>query len=61
MKYLDLVERVIEGGSLGERIREHLLPYAQRSAEEFTEMARHVYIQLGDCLDANEPWKGRWV
>ena len=61
MKYLDLVERVVESGSLSERIREHLLPYNDRGKEEFNEMVRHIYIQLMDCLDANEPWEGRWV
>lgn len=61
MKYLDLVERVVESGSLGERVRGHLLPYASRPSEEFNEVARHIYIQLMDSLDANEPWEGRWA
>ena len=61
MKYLDLVERVIESGSLGERLRAHLLPYTDRSQDEFNEVTRHVYIQLADCLEANEPWEGRWA
>ncbi|MGQ0815706.1 MAG: glutamate-cysteine ligase family protein [Gemmatimonadota bacterium] len=60
MKYLDLVERVIESGSLSERIRNHLLPYASRSADEFNEATRHLYSQLIDSLEANEPWQGRW-
>jgi hypothetical protein len=57
-EYLDLVERVIETGSLSERIRTALLPHAGDD-EGFTEAARHLYIELADCLDANEPWRGR--
>ncbi|HEX6070205.1 MAG TPA: glutamate-cysteine ligase family protein, partial [Longimicrobiaceae bacterium] len=56
--YLDLVEKMIASGTLSERIRAALLPAAE-DEEAFTEAARHVYIELADCLDANEPWKGR--
>ncbi|HEX6558010.1 MAG TPA: glutamate-cysteine ligase family protein [Longimicrobiales bacterium] len=59
-KYLDLIERVAESGSLSERIRARLQPYAHKPAEEFNEMVRHTYIQLVDCLESNEPWQGRW-
>lgn len=61
MRYLDLVERVIESGSLAERIRKRLQPYTDRPPEEFTEVARLLYIELADALDANEPWEGRWA
>jgi glutathione synthase/RimK-type ligase-like ATP-grasp enzyme/gamma-glutamyl:cysteine ligase YbdK (ATP-grasp superfamily) len=57
--YLDLVERVIETGTLSERIRAALLPFADASDEDFTEAARRIYIELMDCLEANEPWAGR--
>ncbi|HEX2202938.1 MAG TPA: glutamate-cysteine ligase family protein [Longimicrobium sp.] len=57
--YLDLVARIIETGSLSERIRAALLPYDDRPDEEFTEAARRVYIELMDCLEANEPWARR--
>lgn len=57
--YLDLVERMIETGSLSERIRAALLPLVE-DEEGFTEAARHLYIELADCLEANEPWRGRW-
>ncbi|MGI9181042.1 MAG: glutamate-cysteine ligase family protein [Longimicrobiaceae bacterium] len=58
--YLELVERIIASGSLSERIRAALLPHASGSDEEFTEAARKIYIELADCLEANEPWVGRW-
>lgn len=57
--YLDLVERIVETGPLSERIRAALAPYEQASDEEFTEAARRIYIELCDCLEANEPWRGR--
>jgi hypothetical protein len=59
MEYMELVGRVIETGSLSERIRAALRPHERASDEEFTEAARRVYIELMDCLEANEPWKGR--
>jgi len=57
--YLELVAAVIDRGSLSECIRSALAPYEQASDEDFTEAARRVYIELMDCLDANEPWRGR--
>jgi glutamate--cysteine ligase len=57
--YMELVGRVIETGSLSERIRAALRPHERASDEEFTEAARRVYIELMDCLEANEPWRGR--
>jgi hypothetical protein len=57
--YLDLVERVIDTGSLSERIRAVLRPFDTASDEDFTEAARRIYIELMDCLEANEPWRGR--
>lgn len=60
IRYLDLVQKVVESGSLAERIRAHLLPHSRKRPEEFMEVARHLYIQLADCLEANEPWEGRW-
>ncbi|MDB4949610.1 MAG: Glutamate--cysteine ligase [Gemmatimonadetes bacterium] len=56
--YLDLAARVIETGSLSERIRAELLPYVDDD-EAFTDHARRVYIELMDCLEANEPWTRR--
>ncbi|MBW3628709.1 MAG: RimK-like ATPgrasp N-terminal domain-containing protein [Gemmatimonadetes bacterium] len=56
--YLDLVETMIESGSLSERIRSHLMLYVDDD-DVFTEAARRVYIELADCLDSNEPWWGR--
>jgi glutathione synthase/RimK-type ligase-like ATP-grasp enzyme/gamma-glutamyl:cysteine ligase YbdK (ATP-grasp superfamily) len=58
-QYLELVERIVETGSLAERIRAALQPYESSPDEEFTEAARRVYIELCDCLEANEPWRGR--
>ncbi|HEX2078543.1 MAG TPA: glutamate-cysteine ligase family protein [Longimicrobium sp.] len=57
--YLDLVARVIETGSLSERIRAEMAPYAEADDETFTEAARRIYIELIDCLEANEPWARR--
>lgn len=57
--YMDLVAGVVERGSLSESIRAALLPYERACDEEFTEAARRIYIELMDCLDANEPWRGR--
>ena len=58
--YLELIDRVIERGSLAECIRRELQPYVDKPTEEFTEAARHLFIELSDCLDANEPWDKRW-
>jgi hypothetical protein len=59
-RYLDLIENIIETGTLSERIRAELEPIAHKPREEFREAVRHVYIQLADCLEANEPWEKRW-
>jgi len=57
--YMDLVASVIDRGSLSECIRTALAPYEEGSDEDFTEAARRIYIELMDCLEANEPWRGR--
>ncbi|HSU17840.1 glutamate-cysteine ligase family protein [Longimicrobium sp.] len=57
--YLELVAGVIERGSLSECIRSALRPYEEGPDEDFTEAARRIYIELMDCLEANEPWRGR--
>ncbi|MBW3569476.1 MAG: RimK-like ATPgrasp N-terminal domain-containing protein [Gemmatimonadetes bacterium] len=57
--YLDLVARMIETGTLSERIRAEMAPFAQADDETFTEGARRIYIELIDCLEANEPWARR--
>jgi carboxylate-amine ligase len=57
--YLELAARVIETGSLSERIRAALQPYADADDDTFTDHARHIYIELMDCLEANEPWARR--
>lgn len=56
--YLELVERMIATGTLSERIRAALEPHTADD-EGFTEAARRLYIELMDCLEANEPWRGR--
>jgi glutathione synthase/RimK-type ligase-like ATP-grasp enzyme/gamma-glutamyl:cysteine ligase YbdK (ATP-grasp superfamily) len=56
--YLDLVERIIETGTLSERIRAAVEPCAGNETA-FRERLRTVYTQLADCLDRNEPWEGR--
>jgi len=57
--YLELVAGIIERGSLSECIRSALRPYEEGPDEDFTEAARRIYIELMDCLEANEPWRGR--
>lgn len=57
--YLDLVARMIEAGTLSERIRAEMAPFAAADDETFTEAARRIYIELIDCLEANEPWARR--
>ena len=59
--YLELAGRMIETGTLSEHIRAALDPFAEASDEDFTEAARKVYIELMDCLEANEPWGRRGV
>lgn len=57
--YLDLAARMVETGTLSERIRAALAPVAQADDDTFTEAARRIYIELIDCLEANEPWARR--
>jgi glutathione synthase/RimK-type ligase-like ATP-grasp enzyme/gamma-glutamyl:cysteine ligase YbdK (ATP-grasp superfamily) len=59
-EYLELAGRIIEAGTLSERIRAALLPFQEAEDEVFTDAARHIYIELMDCLEANEPWARRW-
>jgi glutathione synthase/RimK-type ligase-like ATP-grasp enzyme/gamma-glutamyl:cysteine ligase YbdK (ATP-grasp superfamily) len=56
--YLDLVEGIIESGSLAERIRATLAPMAS-DEPAFRARLRQVYTELADCLEHNEPWSGR--
>ena len=56
---LELAGRMIEAGTLSERIRAELAPVADADDETFTEAARRIYIELIDCLEANEPWARR--
>ncbi|HEX7238728.1 MAG TPA: glutamate-cysteine ligase family protein [Longimicrobiaceae bacterium] len=58
--YLDLAERVIAAGTLSERIRAELAPFSDADDDTFTDAARRIYIELMDCLEANEPWARRW-
>jgi hypothetical protein len=58
-EYLELAARMIESGSLSERIRAELEPFVDGDDEQFTETARRIYIELADSLDANVPWHGR--
>ncbi|MEW5930652.1 MAG: glutamate-cysteine ligase family protein [Gemmatimonadota bacterium] len=59
-EYLELAGRVVEAGTLSERIRAALLPFQEAEDEVFTDAARRIYIELMDCLEANEPWVRRW-
>jgi gamma-glutamyl:cysteine ligase YbdK (ATP-grasp superfamily) len=59
-EYLELAGRTIEAGTLSERIRAALLPFQEAEDEVFTDAARGIYIELMDCLEANEPWARRW-
>lgn len=56
--YLDLVEAVIERGSLSERIATFLRPHAQEPAA-LRRAARRVYEDLATCLVDDRPWAGR--
>ncbi|HEU0079318.1 MAG TPA: hypothetical protein VFQ76_16810, partial [Longimicrobiaceae bacterium] len=58
--YLELAGRIVEAGTLSERIRAALLPFQEAEDEVFTDAARRIYIELMDCLEANEPWARRW-
>ena len=55
--YLDLVARIIDRGTLSERIRAALVPHLG-DEDGYTEAARRIYIRLADCLVDNEPWNG---
>lgn len=55
---LALIEPVVERGSLSERILGRLEPHLADD-EAFTDEARRIYVQLSDCVRANEPWSGR--
>ena len=65
LRYRDLCERAISQGSLSERILAVLEPHAaavgrgELSEEGFTEAARGIWLELGDCLMDNRPWAGR--
>jgi len=59
-EYLDLVSSIIETGSLSERIRAALQP-ASGSAPELLAASRTLYLELADCLERNEPWRGRYA
>jgi glutamate---cysteine ligase / carboxylate-amine ligase len=56
--YFELAARVVEAGSLGERIRAALAPVPDG---ELTLAARRLYGELADCLETNEPWRGRGI
>jgi glutathione synthase/RimK-type ligase-like ATP-grasp enzyme/gamma-glutamyl:cysteine ligase YbdK (ATP-grasp superfamily) len=56
--YLDDVAEIIQQGSLSERIRARLEPFAA-SADTMREHVREVYRELARCLVRNEPWAGR--
>jgi len=58
--YLDLIERVIASGSLSERIRHRLQPFAAGGPDTLVQQARLVYAELADSLIANVPWPGRF-
>lgn len=57
--HLELAARVVETGTLSERIRAELAPYEDADDDTFTDAARRIYIELMDCLEANEPWSKR--
>lgn len=57
--YLNLVERIVESGTLSEKIRARLAPHADH-ADDLRQETRRLYTELADCLEANEPWSGRW-
>jgi hypothetical protein len=59
-KYLDTGRAVIESGSRSERIRARLARFSEKPDSELNDVARRIYVALCDCLDANEPWDGRW-
>ncbi len=64
-RYRDLVADALAQGSLSERILAVLAPLADevaagaRTEHAFTEAARRIWVELGDCLLENQPWAGR--
>src|SRR5690606_38790133 len=56
--YLPLVAQIVETGSLSERVRSRLEPFAEQPQRLRAE-TRVVYGELADCLVTNTPWKGR--
>ncbi|CAN5731416.1 hypothetical protein BH23GEM6_BH23GEM6_16100 [soil metagenome] len=59
-EYLDLVSLIIESGSLSEKIRDALAPLAAMPSELLA-ASRTLYLELADCLEGNEPWRGRYA
>jgi gamma-glutamyl:cysteine ligase YbdK (ATP-grasp superfamily) len=55
-RYLDLVARRIERGSLAEHILRRV--DGVRGNGRRSDTIRGVYTELMDCLEANEPWSG---
>jgi glutathione synthase/RimK-type ligase-like ATP-grasp enzyme/gamma-glutamyl:cysteine ligase YbdK (ATP-grasp superfamily) len=58
--YLEIVARLIESGSLAERIHAALQPVRDEEAA-FRDRLRSLYAELADCLERNEPWAGRGI
>lgn len=59
--YLEQVRSIIEAGSLSERIRHRLAPYASEGPDVFREQVGIVYGELADALEGNIPWPGRFA
>ncbi len=57
--YLELIGRIIETGSLSERIRERLTPF-EGDPDSLRVETKSVYGELSECLVENVPWPGRW-
>lgn len=55
--YLPLVARMIESGSLSERIRAKLSPF-EGDQQKFVAETRRVYSELAEALIENKPWSG---
>ena len=56
--YLDLVEGVLRGGTLSERMAAFLRPHAG-DPDALARATRRLYEELCDCLLENRPWHGR--
>jgi hypothetical protein len=50
--------RVVETGSLSERMRAALVPH-EGDPDAFRDRLRALYGELAGCLERNEPWVGR--